>query len=147
MSTQSAPFWKTKRMDEMTKNEWETLCDGCGKCCLGKVAGPGEGELRHTAVACRLLDPHSCRCSSYEDRHRFVPDCVRLTPNKISKLSWLPSTCAYRLLDGGADLPEWHPLVCGDPERVHSAGHSVRGRAVSERDVKDFTAHVADWPT
>ncbi|MBT4890415.1 MAG: YcgN family cysteine cluster protein [Rhodospirillales bacterium] len=146
------PFWKITPLEAMSPTQWESLCDGCGKCCLGMVDDPQKPDaLKHTSVACRLLDPHECRCSSYEDRHRFVPDCVRLTPTKIKTLSWLPSTCAYRLLSEGKDLPSWHPLVTGNSESVHNAGMSVRGRTVSEREVQqnggDFTAYIADWPT
>lgn len=140
------PFWERKALAEMTPAEWESLCDGCGKCCLGMVDDPATGALRPTAVACRLLDPHSCRCSSYADRHRFVPDCVRLTPAKVATLAWLPGSCAYRRIAEGRGLADWHPLVSGDPESVHRAGVSVRGRVLSEREVDDPAAHVADWP-
>lgn len=135
MSLNSDMFWEQKSLADMSRDEWESLCDGCGKCCLGKIADAETGELVQTSVACRLLDPDTCRCSSYEDRHRFVPDCVRITPNKLHKLTWLPDTCAYRLLAAGDPLPVWHPLVSGDPEAVHRAGQSVRDRMVSERDV------------
>ncbi len=143
---QKRPFWETKSLDEMTKPEWESLCDGCGKCCLGKVDDPhGSGDLKHTNVACRLLDPHACRCSSYEVRHRFVPDCVRLTPEKIARLIWLPSSCAYKRVARGDGLSDWHPLVSGDPETVHTSGNSVRGQTVSERDATKFEDHIVDW--
>ena len=138
-------FWQIKRLGEMSRDEWESLCDGCGKCCLGKVEDPATGALVTTAVACRLLDIEACRCSSYADRHRFVPDCVRLDARKIMKLQWLPSTCAYRRLANGEDLPDWHPLVSGDVASVHAAGQSVRGRALSERDVADPARHPAPW--
>jgi uncharacterized protein len=139
-------FWETKSLNQMTPQEWESVCDGCGKCCLGKIGDPAGGvELKHTNVACRLLDPDTCRCSSYEDRHRFVPDCVRLTPEKIEKLGWLPVSCAYRRLACGQGLANWHPLVSGDRESVHTSGNSIRGRMVSERDVKDFKDHIVDW--
>lgn len=142
------PFWETTALSDMAPEQWESLCDGCGKCCLGKVDDPAGVGLRHTVVACRLLDPDTCRCTSYDDRHRFVPDCVRITLQKLAKLAWLPSTCAYCLLAAGTTLPDWHPLVTGDPESVHAAGQSVRGRAVSERDVDvdDLASHIADWP-
>ena len=140
------PFWRRKTLAEMTRDEWESLCDGCGKCCLGKVDDPKTGALRVTDVACRLLDPDSCRCSSYPDRKRFVPDCVVLTPAKVAALSWLPRTCAYRLLAEGKDLYAWHPLVSGDPESVHRAGMSVRGRMVSERDCKTPEERIVEWP-
>jgi len=143
--TSALPFWKTKPLEALSRDEWESLCDGCGKCCLGKVEDPTTGDLVTTAVACRLLDIEACRCTSYPDRHRFVPDCVRLDARKVRKLSWLPESCAYRRLANGSDLPEWHPLVTGDPENVHRAGQSVRGRALSERDVDDPAKHPADW--
>jgi len=148
MTMPPRPFWEAKPLSEMTTVEWESLCDGCGKCCLGMVDDPNGQGLRHTSVACRMLDPDTCRCSSYEDRHRFVPDCVRITPQKLPKLPWLPSTCAYRLLGEGAPLPAWHPLITRDPESVHAAGQSVRGRMISERDVDvaDIPSHIADWP-
>lgn len=147
MNQSTIPFWVSKPLLEMTRDEWEGLCDGCGKCCLGKVDDPSGTSLRQTSVACRLLDPDTCRCASYEDRHRFVPDCVRITPRKISRLAWLPSSCAYRLLSEGSPLPDWHPLVTGNPESVHEAGQSVRGRMVSERDVapEDIRNYIADW--
>lgn len=147
MNEVKKPFWESKSLAEMSSEEWEALCDGCGKCCLGKTESP-EGEIRQTMVACRLLDPHTCRCSSYQDRHRFVPDCVRITFKKLSALRWLPETCAYRLLADGQRLPSWHPLVSGDAESVHQAGQSARGKMVSERDVdtNNLSAYVVDGP-
>jgi uncharacterized cysteine cluster protein YcgN (CxxCxxCC family) len=139
------PFWRTKRLAEMTREEWESLCDGCGKCCLHKVEDGRTGRLAKTDVACRLLDPESCRCTAYAERKRFVPDCVVLTPAKVPNLSWLPATCAYRLIDEGRDLPWWHPFVSGDPETVHMAGVSVRGRAISEREFPDPRTRIVDW--
>ncbi len=129
----------------MSREEWESLCDGCGKCCLGKVDDPLTGRLRQTDVACRLLDPDSCRCSSYAERKRFVPDCVVFTPAKVPALAWLPSTCAYRLVHEGKDLFPWHPLVSGDPGSVHRAGISVRGRMVSERDCTKPEERIIEW--
>jgi uncharacterized cysteine cluster protein YcgN (CxxCxxCC family) len=141
------PFRETKTLAEMSTAEWESLCNGCGKCCLGNVDDPDGQGLCHTSVACRLLDPDTCQCSSYEDRHRFVPDCVRITPRKLAKLAWLPSTCACRLLAEGAPLAEWHPLVTGDAESVHAVGKSARERMISTRDVDitDIPSHIADW--
>lgn len=142
-----APFWKTKSLAEMTQSEWESLCDGCGKCCLLKLEYEDTGAVEYTDVACRLLDPESCRCRSYRLRKALVEDCVRLTPDMVGRLSWLPATCAYRLIDEGRDLYWWHPLVSGDPETVHRAGISVRGRAVSEDTVPDeeLEDHVVAW--
>jgi hypothetical protein len=135
-----APFWKQKTLAEMTRAEWESLCDGCGKCCLNKIDDPKTGRPRFTDIACRLLDIDTCRCTAYEDRTRFVPECRVITPGNASRADLLPSTCAYRLLAEGQDLPDWHPLVSGHPESVHRAGVSVRGRAVSEREVGDLAS-------
>ncbi len=144
--TRNPPFWKRKSLAEMTRAEWESLCDGCGRCCLNKLENETTGEIYFTDVACRLLDMASCRCVSYEDRKRFVPDCRILTPSNIESLSWLPSTCGYRIVNEGGELYWWHPLVSGDPETVHRAGISVRGRIVSERDTDDLENHVVGWP-
>ena len=139
-------FWKTKRLDQMTGAEWESLCDGCGRCCLNKLRHEETDDLAFTNVSCRLLDVNSCRCTHYADRRRYVPDCVSLGPDMLGGIDWLPPTCAYRRLDEGRDLAWWHPLVSGDPETVHSAGVSVRGRAVSERVAGPLERHVVDWP-
>ena len=140
------PFWKRKALHEMTGPEWESLCDGCGKCCLNKLEHEVTGEILYTDVACRLLDLETCRCVSYEDRQRFVPDCRRLTPQNAGKIPWLPTTCAYRLLAEGEDLKWWHPLVSGTTNTVLEAGISVFGRVVSERDTDDLEDHVVSWP-
>jgi uncharacterized protein len=141
----AAPFWRTKRLDQMTKAEWESLCDGCGRCCLNKLE-EADGSIEHTNVACRLLDLDACRCSKYQQRHRLVSDCVQLTPDNVDDLSWLPPTCAYRLVAEGKNLYWWHPLVSGDPELVHVAGISVRGRCVSERTAGPLEHHIVTWP-
>jgi uncharacterized protein len=140
------PFWKTKRLEEMTEAEWESLCDGCGRCCLHKLRDDDTSALSFTNVACRLLDLHTCRCTDYANRRRRVPDCVRLTAEEVRQIDWLPPSCAYRRLAEGKDLAWWHPLVSGDPNTVHQAGVSVRGRAISERRAGPFEAHVVDWP-
>lgn len=129
------PFWETKALSAMTRAEWESLCDGCGKCCLNKHDGPFGAKTVTSRVACRLLDLETCRCASYEDRVRFVPDCRALKPETIARHDWLPASCAYRRLAEGRGLAWWHPLVSGDPGTVHLAGISIRGRAVSERDL------------
>jgi uncharacterized cysteine cluster protein YcgN (CxxCxxCC family) len=134
------PFWREKPLKAMSRDEWESLCDGCGRCCLNKLDDPKTGATRIIDVACRLLDLATCRCMAYEDRRRFVPECRRLTPQNVSAIDWLPASCAYRLLAEGRDLPWWHPLVSDDPDTVHRAGVSVRGRAVSEREVKDLAS-------
>lgn len=141
------PYWKTTPLERMSPEQWEALCDGCGKCCLVKLIDDVTDELHYTDVACTLLDCHSCKCGDYPNRKAKVPDCVILTPNLLEDLIWMPATCAYRLVKEGKDLPHWHPLVCGDPDMVHLAGISVRGRAVSEKFVPDETLpfHIVAW--
>ena len=134
-------FWREKALAEMSTAEWESLCDGCGKCCLHKIR-EANGDLKMTNVACRLLDTTSCRCSNYTRRKALVPDCVVLTPASVAKIDWLPETCAYRLLKNGEDLPDWHPLITGDPASVHRAGISMSGRCISERDAGPLQDHV-----
>jgi uncharacterized cysteine cluster protein YcgN (CxxCxxCC family) len=142
------PFWKTKRLEELTNAEWESLCDGCGLCCLNKLEDWDTGEVAFTSVACRLLDGESCRCSDYENRKATVPDCIQLTPDSVRDIPWLPPTCGYRLMRDGEDLYWWHPLVSGDPDTVHQAGISAKGRTVSEEhvEVDDFEDYLVDWP-
>ena len=141
------PFWR-KPLGELTRSEWEALCDGCGRCCLNKLEDIDTGEIAWTDIACKLLDDESCRCKSYRDRRKHVPDCVKLTPKSVKSLSWLPPTCAYRLRDEGRELYWWHPLVSGDPDTVHQAGVSVRGRTVSEVDypLDTFEDRIVAWP-
>ena len=140
-----APFWRRKRLADMTPAEWESLCDGCGLCCLHKIMDEDSSDIAVTNVACWLLDLDTCRCGDYPNRRRHVPDCVHLTAETTPNLNWLPSTCAYRLVDQGRDLFDWHPLVSGDPETVHRAGISARGKAVSEDHVGDLDDHVQAW--
>lgn len=133
-------FWKLP-LNQLDKEEWEALCDGCGKCCLNKIEFEDTGELAFTRIACKLLDGHSCQCSNYPNRHQFVPDCVVLTPAKLGEIAWwLPATCAYRLRAEGKPLYPWHYLISGDRETVHEAGMSVRDWTVSE-----LTVDEEDW--
>jgi hypothetical protein len=136
-------FWE-KPLSELDRGQWEALCDGCGKCCLHKVEDADTGEIHATNVACKLLDPHSGLCSNYRGRIAFVPDCIRLSSRNVEKLSWLPSTCAYRLRAAGEALPEWHYLVCGDREAVHRAGMSIRGWTIPEGEAGDLEHHLID---
>ncbi|MBK1635274.1 YcgN family cysteine cluster protein [Rhodovulum adriaticum] len=134
-------FWERFPLDRLSEREWEALCDGCGKCCLNKLEDEDTGEVVFTRVACRLLDDETCRCGNYHCRKAIVPECVVLTPQTIADVAyWMPATCAYRLLWQQQPLPDWHPLVTGDPESVHAAGMSVRGWTVPE-----FEIPVEDW--
>ena len=131
------PFWQTKTLQQMTAAEWESLCDGCGLCCLIRFEDEVTGEVIPTRVACKLLDQHLCRCKDYVNRKAHVPDCIKLTPWNIEALAWMPPSCAYRRLHEGRDLPSWHPLVTGDPESVHKAGVSIRDQTISEETLAD----------
>lgn len=143
---QPPPFWRTKTLDELDDDEWEALCDGCGRCCLLKLEDDEAGDLHHTRLACRLLDIGTCRCRDYPNRTAIVSDCLRIDPEAVRRLKWLPSTCGYRLVAEGKDLHWWHPLVSGNPETVHEAGISVRGFARSEVGVRerDFQRYIID---
>jgi hypothetical protein len=130
---------------ELTAAEWEALCDGCGRCCTFVLDDEDTGELFATRVACRLLDTATCRCSDYANRQAQVPWCIRITPDTVLELTWLPDTCAYRRRAAGLPLPAWHYLLSGDPDAVHRDGPSLRGRMVSEVEAGDaFEAHILD---
>ena len=144
------PFWRRKSLAEMTDSEWESLCDGCGKCCLVKLEDADDFRATYfTDVGCKLLDGETCRCTDYKHRTDKVKDCVRLTPRNIRRIVWLPPSCGYRLVADGKDLYWWHPLVSGDPETVHQAGVSVRGRvgateeAVRDEELEDRIVELA----
>lgn len=141
-------FWKTKTLAELTPEEWELLCDGCGRCCLVKLEDVDTGDLHYTDVACKLLDIGACRCSDYRNRTEKISDCVRLSPDNVADTDWLPPTCAYRLVNDNKDLKWWHPLISGTSETVHEAGISVRGRVLREDEVPedDLEDHCVNWP-
>ena len=131
-------FWESVPLNKMTDNEWEALCDGCGRCCLNKLEDPDTGNVALTRIACRLLDNESCRCAQYDIRHQFVPECIRMTSETIAKHAyWLPNTCAYKLLHEGKKLPDWHPLLTGTEQSVHAAGISVQGWSIPEFEVPE----------
>lgn len=130
-------FWETKTLDEMNREEWESLCDGCGRCCLHKLEDEDSGEIYITSVACKLLDLKTCRCKNYTERTQFVPDCLELHSVNFEQYEWLPRTCAYRLLHDEKTLPLWHPLISKRKNSVEKAGITVSGYAISETTVKN----------
>ncbi len=140
-------WWHDKSLAELSPGEWESLCDGCAKCCLHKLEDEDDGEVFYTRVRCRHLDEKTCRCSDYPNRSVMVPNCIRLEPDTVGELDWLPSTCAYRLRSQGELLPDWHPLISGDSDSVHRAGVSVRGRSISDEYVHPdgFDEHIVRW--
>jgi uncharacterized cysteine cluster protein YcgN (CxxCxxCC family) len=143
------PYWERKTLGEMTQQEWEDLCDGCGRCCLHKLEDEYSGKIFYTSIACRLLKIGACQCRHYQQRQEHVPDCVVLTPDNLEQLSWMPTSCAYRRIADGRGLAEWHPLISGDPNSVHAAGISVRDLAIPEQDVNEDDAedYIIQLPT
>lgn len=141
------PFWQTKTLDQMSKVEWEQLCDGCGKCCLHKLEDEEDGQVYYTNIACKYLNVDTCKCNDYSRRLKNVPGCLSLTPQTASLLSWLPSTCAYKLLANNEPLPAWHPLVAGKKTKMIKKGVSVAGKVLSELQVaeEDYQEHVVHW--
>ncbi|TWI53741.1 hypothetical protein IQ22_02347 [Pseudomonas duriflava] len=137
MAAKTQPFWKRKTLDQLDQEEWESLCDGCGLCCLQKLEDEDDGSVYYTRIACQLLDLTTCRCTRYAERKQFVADCVQLTPDQADQFNWLPPTCGYRLVSEGKDLLPWHPLVCGDEKAVHDARISQSGRMLSETQVQE----------
>ncbi len=145
MSNLEPEFWRNKSLDEMTRDEWEALCDGCAKCCLHRLEDEETRDIYFTNVHCRLLDVKSGQCTDYRNRSTLVSDCVTLTVDNLDDPYWLPSTCAYRLLQEGKELPQWHPLVSGNPETVMQSGNSIKGRCVCEDDADDLVHHIITW--
>jgi uncharacterized cysteine cluster protein YcgN (CxxCxxCC family) len=146
MSKTGKPFWHTKSLEELTREEWESLCDGCAKCCLQKLEDVDTHQIFYTNIVCSLLDPESCRCTHYKDRSNLVPNCITLKPKDLLDPYWLPPTCAYRLLAEGKELPEWHPLrFGGDKRKMRLGGHTVQGKVVPETDADDWEHHLIDW--
>ena len=144
------PFWQRKSLEDMSPQEWESLCDGCARCCLNKVQDEDSGAITWTSIACDLLDGQACRCRNYAQRSKLVPDCVKLTAKGVHQLPWLPPTCAYVLVAQGKPLFWWHHLVSGSHDTVHSAGISVRGRISareSDVEIEDYELHAIAWDT
>ena len=143
--TKNEHFWKTKSLSQMTKAEWESLCDGCGKCCLHKLEDIDTGEISISNVSCSFLDETSCRCKDYNNRQENVADCIQLDLKNLKTLQWLPSTCAYRLIDEGKSLYDWHHLISGSSETIHKKGMSVRDYAVNESKLKNVEEYILEW--
>ena len=140
-------YWESIALKDMNTEQWEALCDGCGKCCVIKLEDVDDGAIYYTDIGCTLLDTGDCRCKNYPERKSIVPDCVILTPDRLDALNWMPKTCAYRLLHQGQDLPQWHPLITGDPNSTHLSGHSVAGKILTEGDIdeEDYPDHITNW--
>ncbi|WP_131194259.1 YcgN family cysteine cluster protein [Lichenihabitans psoromatis] len=148
-SPEAEPFWR-KPLEVMTTPEWESLCDGCGRCCLVKLEDEDTREVYFTEISCALLSKATCQCSDYPNRQSKIPDCVKLTPEIVRTIGWLPPTCAYRLVAEGRDLMWWHPLVSGRAETVDEAGVSVRGKVAASEDevqIDDLPGYIVAWPT
>jgi len=147
MTDPTKPFWEAIPLEQMTPTQWESLCDGCAKCCLIKLEDEDTGDIAYTRLHCRLLDAETCRCSDYDNRKASVPDCVILTPKNVAELKWMPRSCAYRLIHEGKPLPDWHHLRSHDPALVHSDGHSIKDRTFSEDTVfeDDQMDWIVDW--
>lgn len=142
------PFWKTKTMVQMNRKEWESLCDGCGKCCCIRMEDEDTADIYVTNVVCKLFDAGTCQCTDYANRSTKVPDCVTLTPENAGALKWMPRTCAYRLVSEGKDLYDWHHLVSGSRDTIHDVGMSVQNAVISELDVDEDSQHhyITQWP-
>ncbi|CAD6876465.1 YcgN family cysteine cluster protein [Methylomonas fluvii] len=138
-------FWETKTLAQMSTEEWESLCDNCGKCCLNKLEDEDTGDIAFTSVACDLIDLETCRCTRYSERCTLVPECIDLKQHDFAEYNWLPSTCAYRLLTDGEPLPNWHPLITGTSESVKEAGVSIGSYAIKESQVTDLEDHIIEW--
>ncbi|MDD5267047.1 MAG: YcgN family cysteine cluster protein [Methylococcales bacterium] len=138
-------FWETKKLAEMTAEEWESLCDNCGKCCLHKLEDEDTGKIVFTSVACRLINLNTCRCTRYNQRTKLVAECLDIRKLDVEKYNWLPSTCAYRLLNEGKELPSWHPLLTGSPASVKRAGVSISSYAIKESMAMDLEDHIIEW--
>jgi uncharacterized cysteine cluster protein YcgN (CxxCxxCC family) len=143
---QGFAFWEQKSLAAMSRAEWESLCDGCGRCCLHKLRDEDTDEISFTNVACRLLDLGTCQCGDYANRQKRVPDCVQLTPENLKTVDWLPPSCAYRLLSEGKPLYNWHPLISGTPDTVKKSGAALNGRAITERHAGPLEHHIVAWP-
>ena len=142
---QKNQFWKHKTLDQMSSDEWESLCDGCAKCCVFKFEEDETGHILQTDVVCKLLDINRCSCTRYEQRKVLVPDCISITAGNILHLKWMPASCSYRLLAEGKELPDWHPLVSNDPDSAKKEGKTIQGQVISESEVDNVEERIIGW--
>lgn len=142
------PFWRTRALADLSREEWESLCDGCGRCCTNTLEDEETGELFATRVACRLFCNKTGGCGDYPNRKAKVSECIQISAENVGEMDFLPPTCGYRLVWQGQDLPDWHHLVCGDREEVHRRGFSVRGQTISEATIPAdlLEDYLHDWP-
>ena len=140
-------FWETKNLIDMNENEWESLCDKCGKCCVIKLEDFDTQEVHYTNVSCKLLCEKSASCKNYENRKSIVPDCIILSPDNLKDLKWMPETCAYKLLNEGKELPYWHPLLSGNDKEIVNSGNSVKNKVTNENiiKIKDLPDYIFNW--
>ena len=140
-------FWETKNLIDMNENEWESLCDKCGKCCVIKLEDFDTQQVHYTNVSCKLLCEKSASCKDYENRKSIVPDCIILSPDNLKDLKWMPETCAYKLLNEGKNLPYWHPLLCGNDKEIVNSGNSVKNRVTNENEIKikNLPDYIFNW--
>lgn len=137
MTTNKDRFWEKIPLTELNESQWESICDGCCQCCAHKLQDEETEEIFHTNVVCQYLDCDECQCTVYSERHKYVPDCIKVTPENAGQLSWMPTTCGYRRLAEGKALPSWHPLETGDKNSVKKAGKTVTGKVISEADINE----------
>jgi uncharacterized cysteine cluster protein YcgN (CxxCxxCC family) len=140
------PWWENKLLTEMSREEWEQICDHCAKCCLHKLEDEDDGTVYYTDVACSLLDSGSCQCTDYQNRRTLVPDCLQLTPENLDQIQWMPPSCSYRVLKEGRQLADWHHLLSGDKNTIHESEKSIKGKYIDETQVDDLQEHVVEWP-
>jgi hypothetical protein len=140
-------FWRNTALADMSKAQWESLCDGCAKCCLVKLEDEDTAEVAYTNVVCRYMDEANCQCTQYQNRNTLVPHCVWLKPDMVEEFFWLPDTCAYRLVHEGHDLPDWHHLRSGSRSSVHEAGASVKNKVLNEQYIPDdeLQEYIVHW--
>ena len=141
-------FWRNKLLSEMSYEEWESICDGCGKCCVLKLQDVDTEQTFYTDVSCKLLDCKTAQCSQYKNRKSYVHDCISLSPDNLASLNWMPDSCSYKLIYNGFELPDWHPLITGKKASTQESGNSIAGRVTPETELgseEELFEHIIDW--